>query len=196
VDVTTRFFVWQLVTYMFLHGGVLHILFNMLGLWMFGTDLERTWGTRFFVKYYFVTGAGAGLLTVIFAQLPLDISRSLNLDLIIGASGALYGLLLAYGLYFPERPIAMFLVFFVPAKYAVMILGAMAFYFSMEGGSGVANATHLGGLVVGYVYLKGARIHPLSEIKYRYTKWKINRARKKFDVYSGGRTDDWNRRVH
>ena len=77
------------------------------------------------------------------------------------------------------------------------IIGAIAFYASVVGsGGGVANATHLAGLFVAYVYLKGARVHPVSEVKYRYLKWKINRLRKKFDVYSGGRADDWDRRVH
>jgi hypothetical protein len=77
-----------------------------------------------------------------------------------------------------------------------MIVGALAFYSSMSESSGVANVTHLGGLLVGYLYLKGARLHPWSEVKYRYLKWRINRMRKKFDVYQGGRTDDWDRRVH
>jgi membrane associated rhomboid family serine protease len=116
---------------------------------------------------------------------------------IIGASGAIYALLLAYALYFPDRPIYMYFVFPIPAKVFVLIMGAIAFYSSLaETGGGVASATHLGGLAVGYLYLKGARAHPLSELKYRYLKWKINRVRKKFDVYSGGRADDWDHRVH
>ena len=78
----------------------------------------------------------------------------------------------------------------------VMIMGAIALYSSLGESGGVANATHLGGLAVGYLFLKSGRIHPLSELKYRYLKWKINRVRKKFDVYSGGRADDWDRRVH
>ena len=199
-DVAGRFHIWQLATYMFLHAGVLHILFNMLALWMFGAELERRWGTRYFLKYYFVTGAGAALLTVLVSLLPFAFAADLHRSVIIGASGAVYGLLLAYALYFPDRPIYMYLVFPIPAKYFVMIVGALAFYTSVGDTGGVASATHLGGIVVGYLYLKGARIHPLSELKYRYVKWKIGRARKKFDVYSGGRAardnDDWNRRVH
>jgi membrane associated rhomboid family serine protease len=147
--VTRHLWVWQIATYMFLHGGLFHILFNMLALWMFGTELERTRGTRYFLKFYFVTGVGAGLLTVFFSLLPFGFAQQLYRSNIIGASGAIYGLL------------------------------------------------HLGGLLVGYLYLKSARVHPLSELKYRYLKWKINRVRKKFDVYSGGRgADDWDRRVH
>jgi membrane associated rhomboid family serine protease len=191
-----QFWVWQLATYMFLHGGILHILFNMLALWMFGTELERLWGTRYFLKFYFVTGIGAGMLTVLFSLLPFGFAQQLQRSIIIGASGSIYGLLLAYALYFPERPILMLFVFPIPAKIFVAIMGAIALYSSMSESGGVANATHLGGLLVAYVFLKSGRIHPLSELKYRYLKWKINRVRKKFDVYSGGRADDWDRRVH
>jgi len=98
-------------------------------------------------------------------------------------------------MYFPDRPILM-IVFWVPAKVCVAILAAIALITSLSESGGVANATHLGGLLVAYVFLKSGRIHPLSEVKYRYLKWKINRVRKKFDVYSGGRADDWDRRVH
>jgi len=199
--VAQRFWVWQLATYMFLHGGLFHILFNMLALWMFGTELERVWGTRYFVKYYFVTGIGAGVLTVLFSLLPFDVAQNLQRVNIVGASGAIYGLLLAFGLYFPDRPIYMYFVFPIPAKIFVLIMGAIAFYSSLsDAGGGVANATHLGGIIVGYLYLQGGRMRlaadPIGELKYRYMRWKINRTRKKFDVYSGGRNDDWDRRVH
>jgi len=190
------FHLWQLATYMFLHGGVFHLLFNMLALWMFGAELERIWGTRYFLKFYFVTGTGAAALTVLFSLLPFGFARDLQHAIIIGASGAIYGLLLAYAMYFPDRPIYMYFVFPIPAKYFVAIMGALAFYSSVSDSSGIANATHLGGLLVAYLFLKSARVHPLSELKYRYLKWKINRVRKKFDVYSGGRADDWDRRVH
>jgi membrane associated rhomboid family serine protease len=185
--------VWQLGTYMFLHAGLFHILFNMLALWMFGSELERLWGTRYFLKFYFVTGIGAAALTVMVSLLGF---QQLQHAIIIGASGAIYGLLLAYALYFPERRIYMYLVFPIQAKYFVMIMGALAFYSSMTVSGGVAHVTHLGGLLVGYLFLKGARLHPWSEVKYRYLKWRINRMRKKFDVYQGGRADDWDRRVH
>jgi membrane associated rhomboid family serine protease len=191
-----RFWLWQIATYMFLHGGIFHILFNMLALWMFGTELERTWGTRYFLKFYFVTGIGAGALTVLFSQLPFGFAQQLQRSIIIGASGSIYGLLLAYGMYFPHRPIYMYLVFPIPARVFVAIMGAIAFLSSLGESGGVANATHLGGLLVGYLFVKSARIHPFSEVKYRYLKWRINRVRKKFDVYSGGRADDWDRHVH
>jgi membrane associated rhomboid family serine protease len=197
IAVRESLWVWQLVTYMFLHGSLLHILFNMLALWMFGAELERIWGTNDFLKFYFVTGAGAGILTVLFSMLPFDFAAQLYFSNVIGASGAIYGLLLAYALYFPNRPIYMYFLFPVPAKIFVLIMGAIAFYESVSPtNGGIANATHLGGLLVGYLYLKGARTRPLAELKYRYVRWKLNRTRKKFDVYSGGRSSDWDRRVH
>ena len=197
-----QFALWQPLTYMFLHstGGFGHILFNMLALWMIGTDLERTWGTRFFVKYYFVTGIGAGA-----ASLLLSIfSDTVYYTPMVGASGAIYGLLLAYAMYFPNRILILF-IFPVPARIAVTILGAIAFLSSFGGpGGGVAHTAHLGGLVVGYLYLKGLRLRlsPWAEVKYRYLKWKMGRARSKFDVYSGGRTpddewkSDWKKHIH
>ena len=194
--VLNQFRIWQLATYMFLHGGIFHIVFNMLALWMFGAELERIWGTRYFLKFYFVTGIGAGALTVLFSLLPFAFAHQVYDSNIIGASGAIYGLLLAYAMYFPDRPIYMYLLFPVPAKIFVAIMGAIAFFSSLSESGGTANATHLGGLLVGYLFLKGARIHPISEVKYRYLKWKINRGRKKFDVYSGGRANDYDRRVH
>jgi membrane associated rhomboid family serine protease len=195
-DVLGSFRVWELVSYMFLHAGVFHLLFNMLALWMFGAELERVWGTRYFLKFYFVTGIGAGVLTVLFSQLPFGFARQLDQSIIVGASGAIYGLLLAYGLYFPDRPIYMYFVFPIPAKYFVAIMGVLAFYSSVAERSGVANATHLGGLIVAWLFLKSGRVDPLAELKYRYLKWKITRTRAKFDVYNGGRANDWNRRVH
>jgi rhomboid family protein len=189
-------YLWQLVTYMFIHAGVFHLLFNMLVLWMIGTELERMWGVRYFLKFYFVTGIGAGALTVLVSLLPFGFAAALYSSVIVGASGAIFGLLLAYALYFPDRLIYMYFLFPIKVKYFVAILGAIELYSSLAVQSGVASATHLGGLLVGYVYLKGARIDPIGEIKYRFIRWKVNRARRKFDVYSGGRPDDWNRRVH
>jgi membrane associated rhomboid family serine protease len=185
--------IWQPVTYMFLHGGPIHILFNMLGIWMFGVELERLWGTRFFLKYYAVTGIGAGLTVIVVGLLPFDATAGTYSAITIGASGAFYGLLLAFALYYPDRPILMFLLFPIPAKYFVIIVGAMAFLSAP--GNQVSEAAHLGGLAVGYLYLRGGRGGLSAELKYRYLKWKMNRLRRKFDVYSGGRSD-WDRHVH
>jgi membrane associated rhomboid family serine protease len=195
-DVIERHWIWQPATYMFLHAGFFHILFNMLGIWMFGVELERMWGTRFFLKYYAITGVGAAISTIVVALLPYAPAAATYGATTVGASGALYGLLVAYALYFPDRPILMFLLFPVPAKFFVIIIGAISFLSATGGGSSnVAHVAHLGGIVFGYLYLKGGRGGFTAEIKYRYLKWKMNRLRRKFDVYSGGRSD-WDRKVH
>jgi membrane associated rhomboid family serine protease len=194
--VFSRWFVWQPVTYMFLHAGPFHLLFNMLALWMFGVELERLWGRTFFLKYYFVTGIGAAATTLMLALVPGDFGGAMWNAVTVGASGAVYGVLLAYGLYFPDRPIYLMGLFPVLAKYFVMIMGAIALISSVNGNQGgVANSAHLGGLVFGYLYLRVWRTRPLAEIKYRYVKWRMNRLRSKFDVYTGGR-NDWDRHVH
>ena len=187
---------WQPLTYMFLHAGIGHIFFNMLALWMFGVELERMWGTRFFLKYYAVCGVGAAATTMLASAIPGALHDHLYTTTTIGASGAIYGVLLAYGLYFPNRPIYIYAIFPLPAKWMVIVTGAISLLLSLSGGGGVAHTTHLGGLVVGYLYLKGTRIHLVSEIQYRFLKWRINRMRRKFDVYSGGRANDVDRRVH
>jgi membrane associated rhomboid family serine protease len=188
---------WQVVTYMFLHGSIGHILFNMLALWMFGTELERMWGTPYFVRYYFATGIAAAVSTIVFAMAPTAVTERLYYSLTIGASGAIYGVLLAYGLTFPNRPIYIYFVFPIPAKYFVMIMGAVALLSSIGGsGGGIAHITHLGGLVAGYFMLRAGRFRPIDEARYRYVRWKMERARKKFGVYSGGRKNDWDKHVH
>jgi membrane associated rhomboid family serine protease len=190
--------IWRPITYMFLHGGIFHILFNMLALWMFGVELERMWGSRYFTRFYFVAGGGAALTTLFLSLMPLPFADQLYYSLTIGASGAVYGVLLAYALYFPNRPIYMYFFFPVPAKYFVMIMGAISLYSSMNAvGGGVAHTTHLGGLIAAYLYLKrGSRSNLMGEIKYRFLKWRINKNRRRFDVYSGGRSDGPSRRVH
>ena len=146
--VTHELLIWQFVTYMFLHGGVFHIFFNMLTLFMFGNDLERYWGTRRFLNYYFVTGIGAGICSWIVS--PNSIAA------VIGASGAIYGLLLAYGMTYPNRIVYVNFLLPVKVKWLVIIIGSMAFLSSLGGSkTGVANIAHLGGMVVGFVYLKG-----------------------------------------
>lgn len=142
---------WQLVTYMFLHGGLWHVGFNMFALWMFGSQLERVWGTRQFVKYYFITGVGAGVINVAF--------NAGSLIPTIGASGAIFGLLLAYGVLFPNNLILLY--FFIPikAKYSVILFAALEFMMAAHyAQDGVAHFAHLGGMAVGLLYLKGSPI--------------------------------------
>jgi membrane associated rhomboid family serine protease len=199
-DVFTGFAIWQPFTYMFLHdtSGFGHILFNMLALWMFGTELERTWGTRFFTKFYLVTGVGAAATTLLLAL----VSPAIYYSLTVGASGAIYGLLMAWAMYFPHRTILFWGIFPIPARVFVFIMGAIAFLSSLGGpGSGVAHIAHLGGLVVGYLYLKSLRVRPLDELRYRWLRWRMGRARSRFDVYSGGKSDDdwkkeWKKHIH
>jgi membrane associated rhomboid family serine protease len=191
-----QFRIWQPVTYMFLHGTIGHILFNMLALWMFGTELERMWGTPAFLRYYFAVGIAAGVTTILFAIMPFAVTARLYDSVTIGASGAIFGLLLAYGLIFPNRTILL-VVFPIPAKYFVMIVGGIVLLQAVDDtGGGVAHITHLGGLVAGYALLRAPRMSPASEIRYRYLRWKMDKARKKFGIYTGGKRDDWDKRVH
>ena len=190
---------WRVATYMFVHSrtGFGHILFNMLSLWMFGVELERMWGTRYFLKFYFFCGVCAALTTLVLSFVPVGIFAPLYQSLTIGASGAIFGVLLAYALYFPYRPILVMFVFPVPARYFVMIMGGMSLLAALNASSGgVAHTTHLGGLAAGYLFLKKPRLNVKAEIQYRLVKWRINRMRRKFDVHTGGRANDINRRVH
>jgi membrane associated rhomboid family serine protease len=195
VQVVEHFWIWQPFTYMFVHAGPMHILVNMLGIWMFGVELERLWGTRFFVRYYLVTGLGAAATSLVWSLLPLPGAAVIYQAVTVGASGALFGLLLAYALYYPDRPILLFLLFPIPAKYFVIIIGAISFMAATQGGGTVAETAHLGGLLAGYLYLRGTK-GLVAELKYRYLRWKMARLRRRFDVHQGGRHDDWNRHIH
>jgi membrane associated rhomboid family serine protease len=164
---------------------------------MFGLELERLWGTRFFVRYYLVTGVGAAATTVLLSLLPFAFAGDIYSAVTVGASGAIYGLLLAYGLTYPNRPIYMYFVFPIPAKIFVLIIGAISFFSSVTGtGGGVAHATHLGGIVVGYVYLMWTGSQFTSTLRSQWLRWRMTRLRKKFDVHPGGRTGGPDRWVH
>lgn len=183
--------VWQPFTYLFVHAAsVGHILFNMLAVWMFGVELERRWGTSFFTKYYMVCGVGAGLCTIAASLLPFGAAAYYIPT--VGASGAVYGLLLAWALLYPNRQILFMFLFPLPARVFVAIIGAVAFFSALgESGSTVSNVAHLGGLAVGWLYLKGPRDLRLAW-QYRLSRWRMNRLRKRFNVHQGGRND----RVH
>ena len=139
--------VWQIFTYMFLHGGFFHILFNMFALWMFGCEIERAWGTKEFVKYYFITGVGAGILTFL-----LSFNSTIPT---IGASGAIFGILVAFAMMFPDRPIYLYFLFPIKAKYLVAFFAVIELFASFRHTSdGIGHFAHLGGMVIGYIYIK------------------------------------------
>jgi membrane associated rhomboid family serine protease len=179
--VTQKYYLWQLVTYMFLHGGFFHILFNMFGLYMFGSELEALWGTREFTKFFFLCGIGAALASVIVSpHSPV---------MIIGASGAIFGLLVAYGVLFPNRLIYLYMIIPIQAKWFVIIYGAINLLSALSvTNSGVAYVTHVGGMAVGFIYLKGARF--FFDFRGRYDRWQRNRLRRKFEVYYNERRRD------
>ncbi|GAB1431304.1 rhomboid family intramembrane serine protease [Ignavibacteria bacterium] len=147
----TAFYPWQIVTYLFLHAGFSHIFFNMLALWMFGVELETLWGSRRFLIFYLLCGVGAGVIQLLTPLLP-DMAAAPT----VGASGAVFGILLAFGLTFPDRPIIMFPLFFpVPAKIFVIVYAAIDLISGLiDTNSGVAHFAHLGGAFVGYMLLK------------------------------------------
>ena len=184
-----NFYFWQLFTYMFLHGGIFHLLFNMLALFMFGCEMERHWGSQRFLRYYLVTGIGAGLCVFLTSSYSTPT---------LGASGAIYGVLLAYGMTFPDRIIYMYMIFPLQAKYFVMIIGGIAFLSALSSNTGISNVAHLGGMVFGYLYLKGKPGHLLYPIKETYYRWKLRRAKKKFMVYLNKkeRDRDKNQMIH
>ncbi len=142
-----RGWIWQPVTYMFLHGGIFHLLFNMFVLWMFGTTLESTWGSRRFLTFYFVCGIGAGLLNA--AVTPSSTVPT------VGSSGAIYGLLMAFGILFPNQLIYIWGIFPVRAKYFVIGIGLIELI-AVTGAaqSGIAHFAHLGGMLFGFAYMK------------------------------------------
>ena len=176
VRVTREGMLWQFVTYMFLHGSIFHIFFNMLTLFMFGNDLERYWGTHRFLIYYLTTGIGAGVCSWLVAMNSWAI--------VIGASGAIYGLLLAYGLTYPNRIVYLNFLLPLKVKWLVLIMGAMAFLSSISGSEpGVASIAHLSGMVVGYLFLTGRdwgdKYRLFNEHRQR------EQLKKQFEVYYG-----------
>ena len=168
--VIQEYFVWQLVTYMFLHstGWLSHLLLNMLMLWMFGTEVEKGWGTRLFVKYYFICGIGAGITTCLF-NYPFYPGVTT-----IGASGAIFGVMLAYGLMFPNRQILFWFIFPMRAINFVLLCAGIEMFSLLGLQDGVAHLAHLGGMLFGYLYLK--RVWRLKEL-WNGIVWRLRRRR-------------------
>ena len=175
----SNLYIWQPFTYLFLHGGIWHLFINMLVLWMFGSEIERYWGRREFLGFYFITGVGSGILTALFS-LESTIP-------VVGASGAIYGVLLAYGMMFPNRVIYLYFLIPVKVKYFVLFIGGIAFISSLtDTGSAVSHLTHLSGMAIGFLYMKSnVRISnlsgSLSNFKIKHEVKKAERVRKSYD---------------
>ena len=185
-----RGMIWQLVTYSFLHFQLLHLLFNALSLWMFGSQLESDWGSKRFLEFYFFCTVAAALTTVAMSYTHiLGLSPATTT---IGASGGIYGLLVAFGVLYGESEIMMFpLPFRIKAKYFVWGIVFLTLVGAIQERGGVANFAHLGGLLFGYLYLKflprKGLMFSASERYFSarndYYRWKRRRAAKKFEVY-------------
>lgn len=178
-SVINDYYVWQFFTYMFLHGGLWHLVINMVVLWMFGSEIERYWGRKEFLGYFFITGVGSAILTTVFSY-----NSSVP---IVGASGAIYGVLLAYGMMFPNRTILLYFLIPVKVKYFVLFIGGVAFISSITDKTGsISHLTHLTGMLIGYIYMKSnVRISNLSksfgELKIKRKVKKADRVRRSYE---------------
>jgi len=171
--VWSEFMLWQPFTYLFFHGSIWHVLINMFVLWMFGSELERLWGKKHFLKFYFVTGVGAGLVTMI---IGLN-----SMTPIVGASGAVYGVLLAYGLTYPNRTVYLYGIIPIKSLWFVIGIGVIAFMSSFDNVSHISHLTHLSGMLIGYLMLKRpVRFNDLwFTIRKRTLEYKIKHEEKK-----------------
>ncbi len=170
----TKLFFWQLFTYLFFHSGFGHIFWNMFVLWMFGCEMERYLGSREFVRFFFITGMGAGLISVLVH--PMSTVTT------IGASGSIYGILLAYGMLFPERRVYLYFLFPIKVKYFISFLFVSAFVAAFgSSGTGIDHFAHLGGGLFAVLYLKG--IFSWKRLREAYNHQRFQRLRKNFKVY-------------
>jgi membrane associated rhomboid family serine protease len=179
----THGYIWQLFTYIFLHGGILHLFFNLLYLAMFGADLERAWGARRFYIYFFVCGVGAGLINVLVKTILDPHGLGTALAPTIGASGAIYGVLLAVAVTMPHRQVWVFpLPVTVSMRIFVIVMGAIEFFGTIGAtGDNVSHICHLGGMLVGYLYLRRGSF--LYNFRNYFSDWQRRRLKKKFEVY-------------
>ena len=145
-QIWSQFMIWQPVTYLFFHGGIWHVLINMFVLWMFGSELERLWGKQHFLKYYFITGIGSGIITTMFSLH--------STTPVVGASGAVFGVLLAYGLTYPNRIVYLYGIIPIKSILFVIGIGVIAFISSFNGTTQISHITHLAGMAIGYIMLK------------------------------------------
>ncbi len=151
-----EFKLWQPFTYMFLHGNFFHIFFNMFALWMFGSDLEQLFGSKNFTRFYVYSGIGAGICIALMNFYLFD-HYGYN-PITIGASGAIYALLLAYGMIWPDREVLLYFLFPIKMKYLLLIFGGIEFFGTLSSASGsgsnISHIGHLGGLITGFILLK------------------------------------------
>jgi len=185
-------YIYQLMTYGFLHAGFFHLFFNMLMLWMFGSMLEVPWGSRRFLEFFLFGVLGAGLGTVVLAYTLGSIIHLSPGTPTLGASGGIYAIFMAAAMLFGDQEVFMFpFPFAIRLKYLVGILAFVALVGALGDSGGTANAAHLSGLLFGYLYVKFVPSRGLlfsaSEASYgitnRYHRWKRRRAGKKFQVY-------------
>ena len=191
--VLSDFWIWQMFTYMFIHSSsIFHILFNMFILWMFGSELERLWGSRFFLIYYIFCGVGAGVIyllsvwvaTSFFGVQPDVLSRP-----VIGASGTAFGLLLAYGYIYSERVIYFMMLFPMKARHFTMLIAAIELVSILNNGLGspVANLAHIGGLISGFLFLSFWPIWQRINVK----RWKRLKGRMHLKILNNDDKQDW-----
>ena len=188
--VTHGFRLWQPFTYLFLHAGVLHLLFNLLYLAMFGADLEHMWGSRRFYSYFFICGVGAGAVNVVVKMLLDPRGAGSAWVPTIGASGAIYGILLANAVLLPHRRVWMFpLPVTISMRIFVIVMGALEFFGTIgASGDNVSHVCHLGGILAGYLYLRRGSF--LYGVRNQVSDWKRRRLRRKFEVYARRHRDE------
>jgi len=193
--------IWEPFSYMWLHAGLGHILMNMFMLWMFGSQVALAWGAKKFLRFYLFCGVGAGFIIATWPYLIMNLSPNALSIGTVGASGALYGVLLAYSLIWPDRVIALI---FPPITFrAIWLIPGMFVMTVAFGGGGISHVGHLGGVLMGWLYLRrggeaGARTLSLAQLKYR---WKRYRMRQKLhavrlDEFETRRDRDDDHRVH
>lgn len=178
-----NFQIWQIITYQFMHADFMHILFNMFMLWMFGIEIEHIMGSRKFLLYYLLCGIGAGLLHVLFSPLLSD-----TLAYTIGASGAVFGVMIAFAMFFPDRYIFIYFLIPIKAKYLIAILVVFEFL-SVNEPSVVAHLAHIGGAVTGFIFLLLDKRNNFSFNTFLNTFKKS----KPFDSYRGFRNSRFSR---
>lgn len=182
--------IWQPVTYLFLHGDIWHLLINMLMLWMFGRELEQVWGKKRFLNYFFLCGVGAGLITVLVKYIPLFWGARASDIPTIGASGAIFGILIANAILFPDRQIWLFpLPITIPMRPFVAVMAAIEFFSTIRsGGDNVSHFCHLGGMLVGWLYLRRGSF--LYRVRNEMADWRYQRNRRKFEVFMKKQKDE------